>query len=481
MERIVIIDGNSLINRAYYAMQKPMITKDGIYTQGIYGFLNMLSKIMKDYSPEYLTVAFDRKAPTFRHEAFEGYKAGRKGMPPELAMEMPILKDILHAMNIKTLEMDGFEADDIIGTVSRVAEEEGLEPLIVTGDRDSFQLCTHIAKVIYTKKGVTEFDLFDHDKMLEVYNCTPKQFIDLKGLMGDKSDNIPGLPGVGEKTAMKLLEQFGSVEELIVHSDEIENEKLRNKVQENEQMAMMSKKLATINVFTPIDFEISDFKVVDYNYDELIEIYRKLEFNKFLKELELEEVKEDVVNVDFEVLKPSNLDFLDELKDKELMIKVFSNNSHVSKPELYAVAFLCEDKLYYLDKFDGLDSKISELKLIGHGLKDQLYDLMSLGCKEFNAVFDAEIAAYLINPTKSDYSFEALCNENLLGDIIKEKDILDGNEQISLFFDPSEAYISYLKEYFNKLKVLVERLKKELEKEDLFKIFQELEMPLVEV
>ena len=193
-ERVVIIDGNSLINRAYYAMQRPMITREGIYTQGIYGFLNMLTKIREDYKPGYLTVAFDLKAPTFRHLEYTEYKAGRKPMPPELAMQMPLLKEILQAMNIPILEMEGFEADDIIGTVARLAEELEMEPLIVTGDKDALQLATDKTKVLITKKGVTEFELFDHDKMLERYNLTPAQFIDLKGLMGDSSDNIPGIP-----------------------------------------------------------------------------------------------------------------------------------------------------------------------------------------------------------------------------------------------------------------------------------------------
>ena len=196
-KRIIIIDGNSLINRAYYAMQRPMITKEGIYTQGIYGFVNMLQKLEKDYEPEYITVAFDLKAPTFRHLEYEEYKAGRKAMPPELVMQMPLMKDVLHAMNIKTLELEGFEADDVIGTVAREAEALDISPLIVTGDRDALQLASDKTTVLITKKGITDFELFDFDKMVETYGLTPTQFIDLKGLMGDKSDNIPGIPGVG--------------------------------------------------------------------------------------------------------------------------------------------------------------------------------------------------------------------------------------------------------------------------------------------
>ena len=200
-DRIIIIDGNSLINRAYYAMQRPMITREGIYTQGVYGFLNMLNKIHQDYPSGYITVAFDRKAPTFRHEEFAEYKAGRKKMPPELAMQLPILKEVLQAMNIKILELDGFEADDIIGTIAREAEEKGLLPLIISGDKDELQLASEKTKVLITKKGISEFEIYDRQAMIDKYGFPPEQFVDYKGLMGDSSDNIPGLPGVGEKTA----------------------------------------------------------------------------------------------------------------------------------------------------------------------------------------------------------------------------------------------------------------------------------------
>jgi DNA polymerase-1 len=176
--RIIIIDGNSLINRAYYAMQRPMITKEGLYTQGVYGFLNMLSKIKTDYPSGYIVVAFDKKAPTFRHEKFTEYKAGRKKMPEELAMQLPLLKEVLFAMKIKMLEIDGFEADDIIGTVAREAEENGLDPLIISGDKDELQLATKRTKVLITKKGISEFEIFDEDAMIKTYGFTPTQFID---------------------------------------------------------------------------------------------------------------------------------------------------------------------------------------------------------------------------------------------------------------------------------------------------------------
>ena len=255
MSKLAIIDGNSLMNRAFYAMRNPMITREGIYTQGIFGFINMLDKIKKDYQPTHMAVTFDLKAPTFRHLEYDEYKAGRKKMPPELAMEFPILKDILAAMNIKQVEMEGFEADDLIGTIARTGEESGLEPLIITGDKDALQLATDVTSIILTRRGVTDFEIYDRAAMLDKYGLTPDQFIDLKGLMGDSSDNIPGIPGVGEKTATKLLNQFGSIENLIAHIDDITPKGVKQKVEDNVQLAVMSKRLATINKYVPIEID----------------------------------------------------------------------------------------------------------------------------------------------------------------------------------------------------------------------------------
>lgn len=282
---LVIIDGNSLMNRAYYAIQRPMMTKDGMYTQGIFGFLNMLSKIIKDYEPTHIAVAFDRKAPTFRHLEYDEYKAGRKKMPPELAMEFPVLKDILAAMNIHMLEIDGFEADDILGTVSKAAEEDGIKPYIITGDKDAFQLASDKTTVIFTKRGTSEFDAYDEKAVYEKYGFSPQQFIDFKGLMGDQSDNIPGIPGVGEKTATKLILEYGSVENLIASVDGMKKSKLKEKIEENAQLAVMSKRLATICRDIPIEIDFDAMKYEEPDYDKLIEIYKKLEFNLFIKRL----------------------------------------------------------------------------------------------------------------------------------------------------------------------------------------------------
>ena len=233
-KKIVIIDGNSLINRAYYAVQRPMITKEGIYTQGIYGFLNMLQKIEADYEPEYLTVAFDLKAPTFRHLEYDAYKAGRKSMPPELAMQMPLLKDVLRALNIEILEMEGYEADDILGTLSK---RFGETTYIVTGDRDSFQLVSDTTTILWTKKGVTDIEYITPEWLLND-GFTVDTFIDYKALRGDPSDNIPGVKGVGEKTARDLLQTYGNLDGVYAHAEEIKG-KLGETIRASEDVARL--------------------------------------------------------------------------------------------------------------------------------------------------------------------------------------------------------------------------------------------------
>lgn len=496
-KRIVIIDGNSLINRAYYAMQRPMITKEGIYTQGIYGFINMLTKIQDDYVPDYITVAWDRKAPTFRHEEYKEYKAGRKKMPPELAMEIPLMKDILTAMNIENLEIDGFEADDIIGTVARIAEEDGLEPLIITGDKDALQLATDVTHVLITKKGISEFDLYDREKMIERYQLTPEQFIDLKGLMGDQSDNIPGIPGVGEKTGIKLLTQFGSVANLLANTDQISNVKLRAKVEENAQLAAMSRRLATINQYVPLDIEMEKYKVAQPDYNALINLYVKLEFNSFLKRLHIEDNPEmsmdfddsDVEYSKTEIVALEGLEFLNELNaETPVIIKVFSDNNHIEEPAIFGVAFLIDDKYYYVnfDAADILNELIvllneKKLKLIGHDLIKDYYALMYKGFTCPITEFDTAIAQYVIDPTKSNYNMKTLAFENLHYELKDEKEFMEESGQIDLLGGSTSKYIDYGFDWCIAVKRLMQQQKKSLAENQLERVFEQVELPLIEV
>ena len=511
---IVIIDGNSLINRAYYAMQRPMMTSEGIYTQGIYGFINMLNKILKDYEPGYLTVAFDLKAPTFRHKEYDQYKAGRRKMPPELAMQMPLLKDVLKAMNIKLLEMEGFEADDIIGTVSVRAEEEGLEPLIITGDRDELQLATDVTKVIITKKGISQFEIYDKQAMIDKYGFTPTQFIDFKGLMGDQSDNIPGIPGVGEKTAQKLILKYGSVEGLIEHVDELSKSKVNERIRENTQQAVMSKRLATINTSVPLDLDLEECRLEEPDYPELVKIYRKLEFNSFLSRLKAggvdlsddpaaetkieDSIPEPVIIRDKaglsqveEVLASGKIDGTEKDApegDETLFIKTFGNDDHKNIPEIYGICLMKGSQFFYVDcsEKEAAEETVrilndSGLKFAGHDIKKDYYTLMWYGLEDPVTAFDTCLAQYVLDPGRSSYDIKNLALEHLSYTMENEKEHFSGKGQVDMFGDESAEYAAYGARWCAVVSALIPVLKKDLEQEELDEVAQTIEFPLIRV
>ncbi len=494
MKRIVIIDGYSLIFRAFYAMQRPMITSEGIYTQGIYGFLNMLNKIEEDFSPEYIAVAFDLKEPTFRHKEYEGYKAGRKPTPPELLMEIPILKDILKAMNIRILEVPGFEADDIIGTVSRIAEEQGMEPIIFTGDKDALQLTSDVTKVVFTKKGVTDFDLYDREKMQERYGLTPSQFIDLKGIMGDSSDNIPGIPGIGEKGGIELLTQFGSLEEVLEHSDEIKKPAMRKKVEENADLARMSKHLATIIRDVPLEVGLEDMVFNEPDYEELTALYKKLEFKSFLKKLGTKAAVENKVSFD-----PAELEFkgekigigdrmdlykLYDLKGKDVFVEIFGEFSHVKGNSAESIVFVA-DNAYYIDlrlvSIEDLNAELKDIdfRIWGHDFKDTLFVMMSLGIEIKELAFDTSIAEYVIDVSKKDYSLKTVAIERLGYDPDNDEHAADS--QMSMFrkaFEDNTAKAVRDEAVARALRKIQEA---DIKEKGLEKVYYECELPLVEV
>lgn len=493
---IVIIDGNSLINRAYYAMQKPMITKDGIYTQGIFGFLNMLGKIEKDYEPKYITVTFDLKAPTFRHLEYKEYKAGRRKMPPELAMQMPLLKEILHAMNIKILEMEGFEADDIIGTVARAAEEQGLEPLIITGDKDELQLATEKTRVLITRKGISQFELYDEQAMIDKYGFTPRQFIDFKGLMGDPSDNIPGLPGVGEKTAQKLILEYGSVENLIANTDKISGAKLREKIEDNVQLAVMSKRLATINTNVPIDLDFNQFLLEAPDYDKLIELYKKLEFNSFLKKLDMGDApqeQQEQIPIDLELITKHTASSPEEATaisfTDDLVIKVLGDHNHVDMPEVYGISIMTTDKQYwYIDckNRETLKAFISQLNekkpgFIGHDLKEDYYMLMRWGLEEGTSRFDTAVGQYVLESGRSDYKLKALAYEYFHYSLEDEKDFFAENGQTDLFSQNTDTFNNYGLQWCAVVNDLVVAMKPVIRENNLDQVYYQVELPLIQV
>ena len=299
-EKIVLVDGHSIINRAFYGVPD-LTNKDGLHTNGIFGFVNILFKILDEEKPDYLTVAFDVHHPTFRHEMFTEYKGNRKGMPQELHEQVPVLKELLTAMGIKIMELPGYEADDLLGTVAKRSEEKGMEVLVVSGDRDLLQIVTDHIRVCIpkTKRGTTEYEMYYTKDVQEKYGLLPLQIIELKALMGDSSDNIPGVPGIGEKTATAILQQFENVENAHAHLEEIKPKRAKENLEAHYDMAIMSKKLATIETNAPYEYDWEAARTGNVFTKEAYEMCQKLELKKIMSKFDLSEIpqEETVKNV----------------------------------------------------------------------------------------------------------------------------------------------------------------------------------------
>ncbi|MDR2611278.1 MAG: DNA polymerase I [Clostridiales Family XIII bacterium] len=518
---LILIDGNSLVNRAFYAIQRPMVTKDGIFTQGIYGFVSMLNKLLADYEPGYIAVMFDRSAPTFRHEEYDEYKAGRRKMPMELAMEFPYLKEVLAARNIAVYEIDGFEADDLIGTAAKRGEEAGLEPLIVTGDRDALQLATDTTKIVFTKRGISEFDLYDAAVIREKYGFGPELITDYKGLMGDSSDNIPGIPGVGEKTAAKLILQFGTVENLIEHADEIANEKLREKTEDYAQQALMSKRLATIITDVPIEMDFADMRLEEPDRTALAEIYTKLEFRSFLKKLDLPaeaayaartahaagpasggapDTKHaaaapayfdgEVVNAIIRDAAGLAQAAADMTSEGLLALKVFGDNNHKSKPRIDGIACMTRENYWYISVGgdDGLTSILVDTlvdagtRLIGHGLQRDVYMLRG-ACGEkvekIEIAFDSAVSRYVLDPTVNNDSLKLLAASYFGREVRDEEEFVKQNAQMDMLSDAVQIDADYGREYLRAVISLMPVMTAEMEAGGFTDLWERVERPLI--
>lgn len=430
-ERLLILDGNSLLYRAFYAM--PALTNsEGIYTNAVYGFTNMLFKMIEDIEPDYIVTAFDRAAPTFRHVEYDEYKAGRKKMPDELGMQFPIVKDLLQKMAINIFEIDGYEADDLIGTLSVFAEKNNIEVYIVTGDKDALQLATDNVKIVINKKGMTEKEVYDKNRMIEEFGVTPKQFIDVKGLMGDKSDNIPGVPGVGEKTAFKLIKEYGSIENLLQNLENVSGKKLKENLIENSEQAIFSKKLATIITDVPVDMDLESIKSKkEYDNKGLKELFHKLQFKSLLSKIdnmnEQDNLEEKaVVNMEYTTIEDLTklTELINDIKEKVFLTFKLKDVNVYSKLEIEYI-FIIHNSKYYIINISELMSKDpnetikvlktlfenEEIKKVSHGLKNVYTALNKLNIDLKSVEFDSEIAAYLIDSSKSEYSLKTLIED----------------------------------------------------------------------
>ena len=493
---LMIIDGNSLIHRAFYAL--PLLTtKDGIYTNGVYGFLTMLYKIKENYNIDYIGVAFDKKGPTFRHEAFELYKGTRQSTPNELALQFPIIKEILSIMNIAQLELDGYEADDIAGTLSKFGEENGLEIILVTGDRDYLQLASDKTKVLITKKGITDLVEYDENKFIEEYGITPQQFIDLKGLMGDKSDNIPGVPGIGEKTGVKLLKEFGTIENLYDNIDKVGSKKIKETLMENKQSAFLSKKLAEIIRNAPLDISLKELEVKEPDYEKLIDIYKKLEFNSLLAKIDFTAAeKADGLDMDleYEIIEGNNYSkIIDEVfRTGYMYFKFLFEDYHYIKSNILGVGIRIKDNTYYIDFSQNDINKFCEdfrgsfesekIKKSGHDLKMDIYALLTLGIDISNISFDSMIGQYLINPAQSNYSINELGKEYINYSGIDEKELLGKGKNKKTFKDLSiDTRAKFLASLLYIVNKVEEPIKNLIDEQNMTKLYYDVELPLAQV
>jgi len=535
MSKMLLIDGNSILNRAFYGIMgsKMLMAKDGTYTNAVYGFLAIMFKVQEELNPEYMVVTFDLKGPTKRHEMYKEYKGTRKGMPDELAAQMPIIKKILKEMNICIIEKEGFEADDILGTLSVFGEEKDLDVIVLSGDRDTFQLATDkvTIRIPRTKMGKTEVEDFDKNKIEETYEVNPKQLIEVKGLQGDSSDNIPGVPGVGEKTAFKLIKEYGSIENLYnkLENDETDLKgKLKENVEENKELAILSKELGTIDLNVPIENSLEEFKVEEWNQKEIFKIFKELNFNRYIDRFNLIQYSDpedleknsennlvgksikDILNIE-EVLNIKDILTIIQ-KQKKLFyyfnVEKYDNTEYIIQKQIRSISIYNKEEniIYYIKDFNiEADENCEDVKTLkeifedeqiekyGYKLTEDYILLKQLNINPTNFVYDAEVASYDINPTKTKYKIEELINEyleidinELLQEIGEEK---EEESQINIF-DLDNGNNDGKKEEYSKYKnsMYVYAISKvyditieKLESVGGINLFNTIEMPMVEV
>lgn len=484
-EKVVLIDGHSILNRAFYGL--PMLTNsEGLHTNAVYGFMNILFKVLEDEKASYAAVAFDLKTPTFRHKMFDGYKGTRKPMPQELHEQVPLMKEMLRAMKIPVMELEGYEADDILGTVSAQMEREGLEVCIVSGDRDLLQLARDNVRILIpkTKATGTEIEEYYAKDVLERYQVTPVQFIDVKALMGDASDNIPGVPGIGEKTATKIIVQYGSIEEAYAHVDEITPAKAREALRSHYDMAQMSKTLATIELAAPFALERDEAKLTNLYTKEALELCRRLEFKNFLGRFQVEEEKTD----DFAGRRiddfPEAEALFAQAAGREAAFYLLEEDGAVLGA---ALAFSAEEG-YYLEAGgfltgEYLCGKLSDMvkaapRVVTIHLKEQLPHLQITG-ESRGRLFDAAIAAYLLNPLGSGYEPEDVAREYLGQSFASRPELFGKDAWPKVYEEKQEAFLAHVCRIPAILLGAYPVMEERLADTGMIRLFEDIEMPLV--
>lgn len=487
MKKLLIIDGNSILNRAYYGI-RPLTAPDGTPTNAVYGFLNILLKHLDEESYDYLCVAFDVKEKTFRHKRYELYKAQRKPAPEDFLVQLPLMKEVLAAMNCMCMELPGYEADDIIGTVSKICDQSGVECNILTGDKDDLQLISDntTVKLVVTRMGRTTTTDYHPEQFREKYGIEPSEFIDVKALMGDASDNIPGVAGVGEKTAMSLIQNYKNIDYIYEHIDELEiKEGVRNKLKNDRDNAYLSYELATIDRNAPIDFDFSAAVRGGYNESELAALFTRLNFRSFISKLKLDKATEAAEATDTIEGIGKSADFKDLISAARAAKKVaytLSGNRLFIKPPKGDVIYADADK-EDLKEFFG-DSEISK---VGYDIKEDIIAVSEYGIdapeSPFRAMtFDVMLAAYILDPTQSSYPIDTLCTKYLSA-YLDCDDSADGGEQLSMLdvIEPSSDKTQLIINRVYAIERLAEKTADEIEKNGQHYLYYDVELPLTEV
>lgn len=510
MKKLVLIDGNSIMNRAFYGIMgsKALTTKDGKYTNAIYGFLAILFKLLEEENPEYIAVTFDLKAPTTRHKLYEGYKANRKGMPQELADQMPIIKDILRAMNIDIIEKEGYEGDDIIGTLSKYGESQGLEVTILSGDRDTFQLATDkvTIKIPRTKAGKTETELFNREKVKEVYGIEPKQLIEVKGLQGDTSDNIPGVPGIGEKTALSLIQKYGTIDNIYEKLENGESDlkgKQKEKIEENKELAYLSRTLGRINLEVPIEDNLEDLKLEEWNKQEVLKIFKELNFKRYIERFNLQE--ENAENSDIKIeemyktIEKTEKEIIEKINENKEIIFYLNtekdnNDEKIIKEKIVGLsvfnknqneAYYCQIEEKSLEENWKKIFENEEILKIGINLSKTYILLKQQNITIKGIDYDISIASYVLDPNHNKLDMENLAENYLdinINEILEEK---EEGQQINLFEtvenenkqDTSKKYTLY--SYI--ISKIQDETTKKLKEINAINLFKNIDMPTVTV
>lgn len=486
-KKVMLIDGSSLIFRAFFAL--PNLTNaDGVMTNGVYGFLTMYFRAVEEYKPDYILVAFDKKTKTFRHKEFEDYKANRDKAPNELNYQFGILKDILDSLNVKYLDIDGFEADDIVGTFSKIAKDEGLETVIITGDKDYFQLVNEDVIVYLTRKGISQMEEITEEKIKDDYGLSPEQLIDLKGLMGDKSDNIPGVDGVGEKTAIKFVKKYGSMENLYENLDDIKGKKTKENLENSRQIAFLSKKIGTIVTNAPVGMEISDLKVKEPDLESLREKFSKYNFNKFMEKFEdaSEDKNEDLdfsysFN-DFSLTKDIEKEkvfYFKSLYEGENYIHSKASNIGIKTPSSKTYIYEANDE--FVEKFKKYFED-DNIKKVSFDIKEDIVLFDKMGINLSFPYDDTMLMHYLIDPSRSSYDLKTFSQAFLKYEVSNEEDLLGKGKSKKSYKDlDSDNLGKYLASIVNAIEDSLDILTQKLKELSMYDLYKDCEIKLSKV